>query len=270
MILTFYNELFSQHRLVLAAAAAILGLFIGSFLNVVGIRLPRGQSVVKPPSHCSSCKHRLAPLDLVPVFSYIVLRGKCRYCKTRFSPLYAMVEALTAVVFGFAAWHFGWTPELAAALTLASLLIAAALGDWLYRIIPNRLVYFGVIVGVSLRIFIHPLPLWNYAAALLIGFGLLYAVAVAGERLLRKESMGGGDIKLFAMLGLYLGIGNVLLALFLASLFGLLAGIVAIRVRRDPADRYIPFGPFIALGAYAAYVWGDAIISGYTSLLGWR
>ncbi|WP_438445774.1 prepilin peptidase [Gorillibacterium sp. sgz5001074] len=244
----------------------ILGLLIGSFLNVVAIRVPKGMSVVHPPSHCTSCGHQLGPLDLIPVFNWFFSRGKCRYCGEAYSVQYTVWEAMTGLLFLLTAVTLGPVPELIAGLVLVSILITIVQTDLRYMLIPNRILVFGLGSGVLLRIGIHPLPVWDYALAFLIGGGLLYLLAWLGEVFLKKESMGGGDIKLMAVLGLFVGMKGVILTLFLGSVIGLFLSFILIVFRRLKTDQFIPFGPYLAAGAWVAYLWGDSLLHLYINL----
>jgi leader peptidase (prepilin peptidase)/N-methyltransferase len=200
----------------------------------------------------------------VPVLSFLWRRGRCRYCGSKFSPQYAIVEAITGLAFGFFAWNFGFIGELAVAWLLVSVLVVITLTDFQHLLIPNKVVFFGMAAAIVLRLFSHPLPLWNYAVAFSIGGGLLYSLAAFSYYVLKKEGVGGGDIKLFAFLGLVLGIKLTILTLFLASLIGLVAGLIRLQ---SIGNRVIPFGPFIAAGAIISYVWGDRLLIWYVSLL---
>ncbi|WP_135551049.1 prepilin peptidase [Paenibacillus cymbidii] len=255
--MTQLKTILEEHQTILVAVVAIFGLLIGSFLNVVAIRVPKRESIAFPPSHCMHCKHRLGPLDLVPVLSWLLLRGRCRYCHGAISPQYPAGEAATALLFAFMAWQIGVSAELLPALLLVSILVAITLSDLRYMIIPDRVLLFGYMAGLLLRVFIHPLPLWNYVAASLIGCALLYAIAWGSVALLGREGMGGGDIKLFAFLGLLLGIKMTLLTLYLACMIGLLYGLTLLATSRFKRGQPIAFGPFIAAAAILAYGWGD-------------
>ncbi len=244
---------------------ALFGLLIGSFLNVVAIRTLKKESLSYPPSHCVHCNHQLGPLDLIPVLSYLFLRGKCRYCKAEISSAYAIGETTTALLFGLMAWQLGPTTELIVALFFASILVVIVQTDFREMIIPDRVIYFAMAVGFLLRIIIHPLPLWNHFSAFIIGGGSLFLIAIIGSAILKKDAMGGGDIKLLAFVGLILGIQLTLLTLFLASLIGTLYGLLLILLRRYNRNKYIPFGPFIAAGSLIAYLWGDTWIEWYAN-----
>jgi leader peptidase (prepilin peptidase) / N-methyltransferase len=266
-ILEAYHQLFTEYPLLFIALVSLFGLLIGSFLNVVAIRVPKGESIIHPPSHCSACKHQLTAIDLIPVFSYLYLQGKCRHCRTSFSYKYALFECLTAILFGISAWFFGMSLDLIVALFITSILLIIFQTDLAEMIIPDRIILFGVIIGALLRLWIHPLPLWHYGLGLLAGGGVLYIIAVLSQLLLRKEGMGGGDIKLFGFIGLIVGFKLTLFTLFAASLLGTLFGIALMVAGKYRRGRYIPFGPFIAAGAFLSYLWGDSILSWYFGLL---
>jgi leader peptidase (prepilin peptidase)/N-methyltransferase len=245
----------------------VLGLFVGSFLNVVAARIPQGQSLLRPPSHCDSCGHRLAILDLIPVWSWFRWGGKCRYCGEAFSIQYPLWEALTSAIYILLAVTLGPVPELVVGLLLVSLLIAISQTDLHLYLIPDKIIVFGMAAGILLRIFIHDAPWWDYAGGFFLGGGLLYLAAVLGEWLLKKEAMGGGDIKLLAMLGIYLGMKGVLLTIFLGSVIGLIITIVLLATGWMKKDQPIPFGPFLAIGACVAYLWGNQLVNAYLSVL---
>jgi len=243
------------------APAALLGLIIGSFLNVVAIRLPKGESIVYPPSHCLQCGRRLRAFDLIPVLSYLFLKGKCRYCRARISPAYPVGELVTAGAFAMTAWRVGWTPELAAGLLLASVLIAAAHADLRTMLIPDRIVGFGVAAGLIARIVSHPLPWWDYALGTALGGGLMLLLAYVS-----RGGMGGGDIKLYLFVGLMLGFKLTLLSIFAASLFGSLYGVGLMLAGKFRRRMQVPFGPFIAAGTLAAFWFGNGWIDIYLAL----
>jgi leader peptidase (prepilin peptidase) / N-methyltransferase len=265
--MSLLTEYLHLHPATLAGIAAVFGLLLGSFLNVVAIRVPKRESISFPPSHCVHCKHRLGPLDLVPVLSYVLLQGSCRYCKARISPIYPIGEAITAAAFSVLAWHIGLTPELAPALTVAAILIAVSLSDIRYRLIPDRILLAGTILLISLRLWSHPLPLWSYAFGAIAGFLVLYAIAWLGTLWLKKNAMGGGDIKLFAFVGLFLGWKLTLLNVFASSVLGAIMGAMIMLLARKGNQTEIPFGPFIALGAVMCYLYGESVLRWYIHLV---
>lgn len=239
----------------------LFGLTLGSFYNVVGLRVPVGKSIVAPRSACPTCGHQLRAFELVPVLSYVLQGGKCRVCKTGISPIYPIYELLCGVMFATAPLVVGWTSELIIALTLISLLIIILVSDVAYMIIPDKVLL--VFAGIFLleRIFIPITPWWGSLIGAAIGFSLLLAIAV-----ISKGGMGGGDIKLFALLGFVLGTKTVLLAFFLSTLLGALIGIIGLSIGVFKRKKPIPFGPFIATGSMIAYYYGDMIISAYIKL----
>jgi leader peptidase (prepilin peptidase)/N-methyltransferase len=266
-ILQFYVDLFLRYPFIWVTLAGLFGLLIGSFLNVVALRVPKKESFVYPPSHCVHCKHKLSPWDLIPVVSYLFLRGSCRYCNKPISPIYPLGELSTAVGFAIVASYFGPVPELFVGLFFVTVLVAVTLTDLMYMLIPDRIVFFAMGVGLLLRLFIHPLPIWQYAVGFLVGGGVLYGIAWASETILHKEGMGGGDIKLFAFIGLIVGPGLVLFVLFMACLFGTVIVGSLLMSGRWARDRHLPFAPFIALGALLVYVWGIDMVNLYIKIL---
>lgn len=252
------NALF-QYVVVLSA---ITGLLIGSFLNVVAIRLLENKSIAYPPSHCVHCKHRLGVLDLIPVFSYLFLRGKCRYCKQKISSYYPIFELLTAGLFVLMTLIIGIQFELLAGLLLVGVLIVIVQTDLRSMLILDKVVWSGTAIAILLRLWVHPLPLWNYVVAAVLCSGLLFVVAM-----ITNGGFGGGDIKLYVFIGLILGIKLTLLSFFLASAAGFLYGIYLILFKKVQKKQAIPFGPFIAIGAMVSYLFGDLLIQTYIQLL---
>ncbi|MFC5528549.1 prepilin peptidase [Cohnella yongneupensis] len=239
------------------------GLLIGSFLNVVAIRVLAGQSIAYPPSRCAKCEHTLGSLDLVPVFSYLFLRGLCRYCKDPISARYPIGELATGILFAITYLILGLQRELAVALFVTCILIVITQTDLQSLRIPNAVVAVGIAGAALLRLWSHPLPLWNYFAAMFVGSGILFLIGVITGHLLKKETMGGGDVKLYAFIGIALGIKLTLLSLFAASVCGLVFSWARTLAGQRERDAVIPFGPFIALGALIVYYYGDQVIAWY-------
>lgn len=242
--------------------AGLFGLVFGSFYNVVGLRIPKKESIVTPPSHCVSCNRRLSAIDLVPVLSYVFLRGKCRTCGAKVSPIYAITELATGVLFAVAMWRLGITWELAVALLFISLLVIINVSDIAYMLIPNKILLFFLPLLIVGRVLSPLTPWWDSIVGAVVGFSLLLLIAVVS-----KGGMGGGDIKLFLLIGLVLGTFNTLLTLFLASVIGMIAGIIVLKIKRKGRKTPVPFGPSIALAAIIVYFYGNEIIEAYLNLM---
>jgi leader peptidase (prepilin peptidase)/N-methyltransferase len=243
--------------LVLCAAAG--GLLAGSFLNVVAWRMPRGESLLLPGSHCPGCEHPVRPYDNVPVLSWLVLRGRCRDCDEPISARYPLVEALTAALAAAVVLTNDGLHDVLLGLVLVTLLVPIALIDLDHRIIPNRLTALGAVAALAIGAATDPgaVPQQLIAGAAAGGFLLLAALA-------RPGGMGMGDVKLAGMLGLFLG-REVAVALLVALVAGTLVGLVVMRRRGVAEGRRtaIPFGPFLALGGVVALLAGPAIVDWY-------
>lgn len=244
----------------------IMGLVFGSFVNVLIYRIPLGKSIVTPTFACTSCGARLTARDLVPVFSYVFLKGRCRHCGERISPVYPLVELLTAVVFTALFQRFGLSVPFFAYAFLMIILIAIFFIDLGHRIIPNGLVIAGLIGGMVFFIYncFHPQPeifgdvkWWTPLAGILPGSGFLLIVAIIGSIVYRSDdALGMGDVKLMAPIGLFLGWKLCIEALFLSVVLGgvlsLLLMLLGFKKRKDT----IAFGPFIVIGAFVTIMWG--------------
>ncbi|RIW37701.1 prepilin peptidase [Bacillus salacetis] len=246
----------------MAIIIVIYGLLLGSFYNVVGLRVPVNQSIVKPRSACPGCGHTLTPLELIPVLSYLIQGGKCSRCRERISPLYPLVEGATGILFVFSYWTIGWEWELLIALTLVSLFVIIFVSDIKYMLIPDKVLLFFAGLFLIERVFIPLSPWWDSLAGAAIGFTLLLLIAVVS-----KGGMGGGDIKLYALIGFVLGTKPMLLSFFLATLLGAMVGIAGLAAGIFERKKPIPFGPFIAAGALISYFYYENIINWYLSLL---
>jgi leader peptidase (prepilin peptidase)/N-methyltransferase len=245
----------------LLAFFAPLGLIIGSFLNVVAYRLPRGESIVKPRSRCTSCGTEVRSLDNIPLLSWLVLRGRCRHCSAQISPRYPAVELVTGVVFAIVALARGPHPELLLDLPFAAMLIAVANIDVEFQIIPNRILAPLAVWGVAVSALVRPDKLPELLIAGAAGFTFLLVVALIAPR-----GMGMGDVKLLGVMGLYLGL-SLAPAVLIACLAGSLVGAVMM-ARGGIAERKrkVPFGLFLALGGLAALVAGPELIDLYAQL----
>lgn len=247
---------------ILLSIIFLYGITLGSFYNVVGLRVPTGESIVRPRSRCTTCQRTLSVFELIPVLSYVFQGGKCRGCKSRISPLYPIMELMTGILFISAPLVLGWTAELFVAWTLISLFVIIFVSDIKYMLIPDKILF--VFAGFFLleRLFI-PLSLWwDSLLGAALGFGLLMFIAI-----ISKGGMGGGDIKLFALIGFVVGTKIMLLSFFLATLYGALFGVVGLLFKKIEKGKPIPFGPFIAAGTLTAYYYYEEIISTYLNYI---
>lgn len=241
------------------AYAALMGAAVGSFLNVCVYRLPEGESVISPRSRCPECGMQIGWRDNVPVFGWIMLRGRCRGCGTGISVQYPLVELTTALLWLAAAVRYGFSWQALSTALFFTLLLGIALTDARAYTIPDEFSLGGLLAGVALSFAPGGItPVQSFVGAAL-GFGLLYAVAVVGEWVFRKPAMGGGDIKMMAMVGAFLGPAGVVLTLFLGALLGTLI-FAPISWR---TGKLVPFGIFLALGAAVTEPWGDWMADWY-------
>ncbi|MGH7672178.1 MAG: prepilin peptidase [Gemmatimonadales bacterium] len=247
----------------LVAAAVLVGLCFGSFLNVCILRLPRDQSLLRPRSTCPQCKQPIAWRDNIPVFSWLWLRGKCRWCHKPISRQYPAIEALVGVLFGAAVLGYGFTLQAMSAAVFGTLLLGIAITDARHYLIPDEYTWSGLIVGLLVALG-GGVP--GFLEALLgaaVGFGLLWGVAQAGAWVFKEEAMGGGDIKMMAMVGSFVEWRGVLLTVFAGAALGSLI-FVPLSLKKK---RLVPFGVFLAVGAAVTFVFGDAIIAWYGHFL---
>lgn len=236
----------------------LFSLLLGSFFNVVGLRVPRGESIVTPRSHCPSCQRTLTAWELIPILSYIIQGGKCRGCGIRISPLYPAVELMTAILFTISPLLVGWSKELIVSWTLISLLMIIFVSDVRYMIIPDRVLLFFAVLFMIERFFVPLSPWWDSLVGAAVGFLLLLFIAVVS-----KGGMGGGDIKLFALLGFVLGWKMVLLSFFFSTVYGTVFGLIGIALGKVRRKEPMPFGPYIVFGTLTVYFFGQAIIDWY-------
>lgn len=225
----------------------ILGTILGSFYNVVGYRMPKGESIVFPSSHCTKCGHKLKFYELIPILSYVFLGGKCKKCGDKISLFYPIFEALTGVLFALAYLSFGFSLKLIIALTFISMVIIITVSDYHYFIISDEvLIFFGIILWFEI-LFINGLSvaLWSLVHGL-IAMVVMYLLKLFGDFLFKKESMGGGDIKLMFIFGMVLSFPVAILSIFVGSFIGLPISLVV--VYKNKTD-IIPFGPFLSAGA---------------------
>lgn len=236
----------------------LLGLILGSFYNVIGLRIPSKQSFTKGRSACPTCHHQLSWFELIPFFSYFFQRGRCRYCHHKISLIYPFIEITTGFLFAYSYLYFGFTYEFVASLLLISLSMIILVTDLTSMLIPNKILLFFLPLFIGVRI-ISPLDPWYDAIiGALVGYTVLAAIII-----LSQGGMGGGDMKLFGILGIILGWKKILLTLFLASLLGAIIGIILLSTRRLNRKQPIPFGPYIIFAALVSYFFGNEIVIAY-------
>jgi leader peptidase (prepilin peptidase)/N-methyltransferase len=243
------------------APAALFGLLIGSFLNVVAWRLPRGESLIKPRSKCPGCATQLKAYDNIPVVSWLALRGRCRGCGERISARYPVVEAVTAALYVLVvALKWGDALQMALGLVLVTFLVPIAVIDLDLKIIPNKLTAPAAVLALALGAALEPSYLPEQLAA---GAGALVFFLLPA--LIHQKGMGMGDVKLVAVLGLYLG-RAVAPAIFIALILGVVAGVAIMAAKGASEGRRtkVPFGPFLAAGAIVAFFVGDGLVDSYT------
>ncbi len=238
--------------------AFIIGLMIGSFLNVCIYRLPNGQSIINPRSHCAHCRTVLGVRDLIPLLSYVLLKGRCRYCNKTFSLRYAFVELFTGVIFGLCLFLMGPSFLLIKPLTSASFFIVIAFIDYDHQLILDKILIWFAGIGVIINLFVGNITIIDMAIASLLGGGILLLIAI-----LTKGGMGGGDIKFVAALGLWLGLKLTLLTIFLSFVIGGIGSLLLLAFRIKGRKDFIPFGPFIAIAAFISMLYGQEIIYRY-------
>ena len=273
---------------VIPLGAFLLGLVVGSFLNVCILRIPAGKSIVLPASACPACKKPIAPYDNIPVLSWLLLGGKCRNCKVRISSMYPMVELLTGLLFVACYFAFGLTTLAAKWAVFAALLVVLTITDIRERLLPDKVNFLGLAAGLVFSLFTPasdgtalwianrwfafppPQPVLSFVDALLgaaVGSGLLWLVAEGYFRLRGREGMGLGDVKMLAMAGAFLGIKRTLLMILVGSLLGSLIGLAIIALLRKGRDYELPFGTFLGAGALLVVFFGTPALNWYQSLL---
>jgi leader peptidase (prepilin peptidase) / N-methyltransferase len=268
--------------------AFLFGLIIGSFLNVCIVRIPEGKSIVMPASACPKCGTPIRPYDNIPVLSYVLLGGKCRACKTKISPVYPLVELLTALLFLGCFLAFGLSLEALKWAIFSAVMIVLVFTDLRERILPNVVNFTGFGFGLALSFFTKPAdgtalwlanrffdfpppePVLSLVDALLgafLGSGLLWLVSEAYFRLRKREGMGFGDVKMMLMAGTFLGPKRTLLTIFAGSVLGSVIGVVYILVRRKGSNYELPFGTFLGMAALLAAFFGTQVVNWYQSFL---
>ncbi len=253
--------------------AAILGAIVGSFLNVCILRIPKGESVVFPASHCPACQKPIAPLDNIPLISFLMLKGRCRYCSAKISWQYPLLEILAACFFVLFYHFFGITVKGVLYLLFSLALLVETFIDLKHQIIPDVITLPGIAIGLIASAFFPALHGETLAwmgflkslIGVLIGGGFFYVTGTLAEWILKKEALGGGDVKLLAMIGALLGWPGVVWTIFTSSLIGSAVGLY---LRIKSGDERIPFGPYLAAGAFLYLFFGERIVLWYAHSAG--
>jgi len=250
--------------MIITAFVFTLGLLIGSFLNVCIYRIPENISVAKGYSFCPTCKNRIQPYDLIPLVSYLFLKGSCRYCKSRISVKYPLVELFTGLLFLLVYFQFGLTPFAGLVALLVSVLVVVTFIDLKYQIIPDGLVLIVFFAGIPAA-FLSGLSPWEHVIGFFAVSVLLLIIA-----LLSNGGMGGGDIKLMAAAGLFLGWKLILLSLMIASVVGAIVSVGLLLLKKADRKSMVPFGPFLSIGILLSVLYGNAIIVWYLNTFVFR
>lgn len=244
----------------------IFGAVIGSFLNVCIYRIPRNKSIVRPNSFCPNCEKPVRFFDNIPIVSYILLGGKCRNCGTKISKRYPFVELLTAVLFLMIYRGWGLTYELFIEMFFVSLLIVISFIDYDFQIIPDILSIGGMVVGLMITIVRPGFRFTDAVYGVLGGGGVLFLIAYGYQLIAKREGMGGGDIKLLAMIGSFTGLKGVVFSLIGGSVIGSLVGIPLMLIKKENTKYAIPFGPFLSLAALLYVFAGNGIVRRFTEI----
>lgn len=244
----------------------VMGSAVGSFLNVCIVRIPKKLSIVFPASHCPLCEKAIPLYDNIPMVSYILLKGRCRFCRAPISFQYFLVELLTPLAGLLLFSLFGLTWSFLIAFIFTAALIVITFIDFEHQIIPDVISLPGILIGLACSLVVPWTDLISSLVGALAGGGILYAFAAGYYLITRKEGMGGGDIKLLAMIGAFLGWKGALTSLILGALLGSLVGIALMVIKGKNLKYAIPFGPFLSIGAFCALLAGDALVAFYINL----
>ena len=248
----------------------LFGISFGSFLNVLIYRLPLKKSLVNPPSECPECGSRVKFYDNIPIVSYIILGGKCRYCKKNISLRYPLIEILSGLLTVFAIYSFGISVSGIEATYLSLIFLAIFFIDLDHTIIPDVFTIPGIIIGIAVSFLPGSMVGWKQSLiGIAVGGGAFMLVGILGQIIFKKEALGFGDVKYAAMVGAFLGWKNLILMLIVASFLGSIIGISLIYLSgKKGKSTYIPFGPFLTVGAWIAMYFGEDLIKAYLKLVG--
>jgi len=246
--------------------SVVFGAIVGSFLNVCIVRLPKEESIVWPGSHCPRCRKPISYYDNVPLISYLVLRGRCRHCRESISLQYPLVEGVTAISSFLLFLRYGASPSYLFYFAFVAALIVITVIDLYHQIIPDVISLPGIGVGLIGALFIPQITFFKSLMGVILGGGSLFLVAMLYQWLCKREGMGGGDVKLLAMIGAFLGWDAVILTILLGSLIGSVSGITIMLIKGKGFKYAIPFGPFLSIGAVIALFYKNEIIFWYLHL----
>lgn len=239
-------------QLTLIIILFILGTIFGSFYNVVGYRVPKGESLLYPSSHCTKCNHKLKPLELIPIISFIFLRGKCHKCKTKISLFYPIFELLTGLAFSLSYVIFGWSLECLYSIVFLSMLLIVIISDYQTMIIPDSILIFFSLLLIFIKFFISGIDSIGISLINSLGtFIFMLLIKLLGDFLFKKESMGGGDIKLLGVFGFVLGFPLSVITIFLSAFIALPISLVVLKLKKT---HEIPFGPFLSIAAIIIFL----------------
>lgn len=241
----------------------ILGLIVGSFSNVCIYRIPRNESIIYPASHCPKCRSNISPKDNIPLLSYVLLKGRCRNCKSKISIQYPIVELITGLIYLLIYLIYGFSIQTLIYIVLASALIIVAFIDLNEQIVPDVISLPGIVIGLIISFFVPYISFINSGLGVVAGGGIILIIGLVGSVIFKKEAMGGGDVKLAAMIGAFLGWRYIVISLFLGFFLGALAGIFLIISKIKSREDVVPFGPFIVLGSFITLLWGGKILRWY-------
>ncbi|SPF36662.1 Type 4 prepilin-like proteins leader peptide-processing enzyme [Syntrophobacter sp. SbD1] len=247
--------------------AFMLGCIFGSFYNVVIYRLPSGQSIVRPASRCTACGNAIAPYDNIPLISYLLLGGKCRQCKESISLRYPLVEVLSGLLALLLFRRYGLHPQFPIEFFFCSLLLIVTMIDIDTFLIPDILSLSGIVAGFALSFFTPRLLWWESLLGIILGGGIFYLIAAGFALVRHKEGLGGGDIKLLAMIGAFIGWKGVAFTIFASSIAGTIIALPLMLRSGKGLGSALPFGPFLALGAVCYIFWGEMFYHWYFSYL---
>ncbi|MDD4541970.1 MAG: prepilin peptidase [Eubacteriales bacterium] len=240
----------------------ILGTVFGSFFNVVGLRVPEKSLLSEQRSYCDHCRKQLTWRELIPILSYIAQKGRCKECEARISPLYPIMELVTGLLFAFSYYRYGWSPELILGLILIALIIPVTVADLEYRKVPNQLLLFFSPIFIIYRIF-YPLDPW-WDSLLGAGVALVLLLLIY---FLSRGGMGMGDVKYYILFGFIFGLKQFFLLFLLSNIYGVIIGLVKMRMKGTGRKTKLAFAPFIGLAALTVFYFGDAIVLWYMRLI---